>query len=59
LANSGISTAGDFAQTNNCPLSLAPGRPCTIKVTFTPTAIGARSGQLIVTDSDSTSPQTV
>ena len=57
LSISGISTVGDFAQTNNCPLSLAPGRSCTIKVTFTPTAVGARSGQLIVTDSDSTSPQ--
>jgi 6-phosphogluconolactonase (cycloisomerase 2 family) len=54
-----ISTVGDFAQTNNCPTSLAPGHSCTIKVTFTPTAIGARSGQLLVTDNDSTSPQSV
>ncbi len=54
-----ISTVGDFAQTNNCPTSLAPGHSCTIKVTFTPTAIGARSGQLVVTDNDSTSPQSV
>jgi uncharacterized protein YjdB len=54
-----ISTVGDFAQTNNCPSSLAPGHSCTIKATFTPTAIGARSGQLVVTDNDSTSPQSV
>ena len=59
ILNIYISTVGDFAQTNNCPTSLAPGHSCTIKVTFTPTAIGARSGQLVVTDNDSTSPQSV
>src|SRR5215470_9400711 len=52
-----ISTVGDFAQTNNCPASLAPGRSCTIKVTFTPSAVGARSGALVFTDNDTTSPQ--
>jgi len=59
LLISSTSTVGDFAQTNNCPTSLAPGRSCTIKVTFTPTAVGARSGQLIVADNDATSPQSV
>jgi uncharacterized protein YjdB len=54
-----ITTLGDFAQTNDCGNSVAAGHSCTIKVTFTPTAIGARSGQLVVTDNDSTSPQSV
>jgi 6-phosphogluconolactonase (cycloisomerase 2 family) len=54
-----ITTLGDFAQTNNCGDFVAAGHSCTIKVTFTPTAIGARSGQLVVTDNDSTSPQSV
>jgi hypothetical protein len=54
-----ITTLGDFTQTNNCGNSVATGHSCTIKVTFSPTAIGTRSGQLIVSDSDSTSPQSV
>jgi hypothetical protein len=33
-----IQTAAPFAQTNNCGTSLAPGKSCTINVTFTPTA---------------------
>src|SRR5215470_3460115 len=57
LTISGISAVGDFTQTNNCPTSLAPGRSCTIKVAFTPTAVGPRSGQLVVTDNAGTSPQ--
>jgi hypothetical protein len=28
---------GDFAQTNNCPTTLASGVSCAITVTFTPT----------------------
>ncbi len=45
---SGISTAGDFGQTNNCPASLAVSSSCTINVTFTPTATGTRSGTISV-----------
>src|SRR5882724_6111222 len=59
LTMSGITTLGDFTQTNNCGNSVATGHSCTIKVTFSPTAIGTRSGQLIVSDNDSTSPQSV
>src|SRR5205814_8789583 len=53
--------SGDFAQTNNCPLSpstLAASTSCTINVTFTPTATGARSGTLSVADNAAGSPQT-
>ncbi len=45
---SGIAATGDFAQTNNCPASLAVSSSCTINVTFTPTATGPRSGTLAV-----------
>jgi hypothetical protein len=38
----------DFAETNNCPSTLAPGAPCTISVTFTPLASGIRKAQVNV-----------
>ena len=62
LTISGVSTLGDFAQTSTCPLSpntLAGGNSCTISVTFTPTAIGTRTGTLTITDNASTTPQIV
>jgi hypothetical protein len=41
--------AGDFAFTNNCPLTaIAAGATCTITVRFTPTALGARTATLNV-----------
>jgi phospholipase C len=51
--------SGDFAQTNNCPASLAPAQSCTITVTFTPSAIGSRSANVSVTDNGGGSPQAV
>src|SRR5436190_2983435 len=49
--------ATDFAQTNNCPGSLAPGAQCNINVNFSPTGIGTRAASLNVTDNASNSPQ--
>jgi hypothetical protein len=46
-----ISTTGDFSQTNNCGTTLASTNSCTITVRFTPTDIGPRLGELIITDS--------
>lgn len=54
---SSIGTTGDFAQTNNCGSSLAAGSNCTINVTFTPTALGTRSGSLTITDDAANNPQ--
>ena len=51
--------AGDFAQTNNCPASLAVSGNCSINVTFKPTAVGARSAAVSITDSATGSPQAV
>ncbi|MBV9607970.1 MAG: choice-of-anchor D domain-containing protein, partial [Acidobacteria bacterium] len=56
---SGIVATGDFAQTNTCGTSLAPGTSCTIGITFTPTAGGNRSGSLTVSDDAAGSPQVV
>jgi len=50
---------GDFAQTNTCGSSIAPGTSCTINVTFNPAQIGARTANLSVTDNAPGSPQTV
>jgi N,N-dimethylformamidase beta subunit-like, C-terminal/Abnormal spindle-like microcephaly-assoc'd, ASPM-SPD-2-Hydin/Cep192 domain 4 len=54
-----IAASGDFAQTNNCGSSVAGGASCTISVTFTPTATGARSGALTIMDDALNSPQQV
>jgi uncharacterized repeat protein (TIGR03803 family) len=51
--------AGDFAQTNNCPPSMAPGTNCILYVTFTPSTLAAESATLNVNDSAVGSPQTV
>ncbi|HEY0703402.1 MAG TPA: choice-of-anchor D domain-containing protein [Candidatus Acidoferrales bacterium] len=40
-----------FAQTNNCPASLAASASCTINVTLDPTGTGARSASITVVDS--------
>jgi len=54
-----ITASGDFAQTNTCGASLAPGANCSIRVTFTPTIKGTRTGTVAITDSDFSSPQSV
>jgi N-acetylneuraminic acid mutarotase len=51
-----IATSGDYAQSNNCPSTLNPGRNCAIRVTFTPTAAGTRNGTLMLKDNDPGSP---
>jgi hypothetical protein len=59
---SSITTSGDFAQTPSskpCGSTLAVGANCKIKVTFTPTQLGLRTGNLTITDNASNSPQTV
>ena len=49
--NGAAATPGDFAtQSTSCLSTLAAGASCTISVAFTPTAIGARSSPLTVTD---------
>ena len=50
---------GDFSQTNNCGTSLAAKASCIINVTFDPTATGARSASLSITDNGGGSPQTI
>jgi hypothetical protein len=49
---------GDFAITSNNCKTLSAGGTCTINITFTPGAEGARTGSLSLTDNDKGSPQT-
>ena len=56
---SGVSTTGDFAQTNTCGSSIAAGTSCTVSVTFHPTAAGTRTGTLTLATSDPSGPTTV
>ncbi len=43
---------GDFQISNNtCGATLAPGTKCILKVTFTPTTLGARGANLAISDS--------
>ncbi len=62
IAILGIAVHGDFAidpVTTTCGSTLDPKTKCVVGVTFTPTALGARSGQLIVTHDAAGSPQAV
>jgi hypothetical protein len=59
---SGISTSGDFAQTNNCPVApmdLAILQACTIVVSFTPTTTGVRTGTVSITSDATNGPHSV
>jgi Alpha-1,3-glucanase catalytic domain D1/F5/8 type C domain/NedA-like, galactose-binding domain/Alpha-1,3-glucanase catalytic domain D2/Cep192 domain 4/HYDIN/CFA65/VesB-like, Ig-like domain len=58
-AVSGISTSGDFSQTNNCGSSIAAGASCTVNVSFRPMASGTRTGTLTITSNATNSPTTV
>jgi hypothetical protein len=54
-----IIASGDFGETNSCSHPVAPEGSCTIRVTFTPKAIGALTGGLSITDNAPSSPQTI
>jgi hypothetical protein len=63
LILTGSTISGDFAfstTATSCPYAggtVASGDTCTIDVTFTPTAIGTRSGSVTINDNASGSPQ--
>jgi hypothetical protein len=58
LQISGITASGDFSQSSSCK-TIAAGTSCAVTVTFTPTAAGARSGFLTLSDNDPSKTQSV
>ena len=56
---SGIVPGGDYSQTNTCGVTIPVGASCAISVTFAPTAVGTRSGTIILNDNLKTSPQRI
>ncbi len=54
-----ITTTGDFAESDNCGTTVAGAGSCTLSVTFTPTAAGARSGSVSLQDDAASSPQVI
>jgi hypothetical protein len=63
LTINSITATGDFAISNIAcgqpPQTLTTPATCSISVTFTPSAMGARTGSLIINSNDKTSPLTV
>jgi hypothetical protein len=59
MSVNGISTTGDFAQTNTCGTGVPSGGNCQVSVTFNPTGIGPRKGLLSLDDNASGSPQRI
>jgi HYDIN/CFA65/VesB family protein/ASPM-SPD-2-Hydin domain-containing protein len=57
LTVTGVTATSEFAETNNCVGSIAPGDSCAINVTFTPAAIGTVQGSISVSDNAPDSPQ--
>ena len=55
----GISTTAEFTWTSDCGTSLAPNASCTIRIVFTPAAVGPRSGTFTVSSNAPTGSPTV
>jgi hypothetical protein len=54
-----VTANGPFAVTSQCGTSLAAAATCSIAVTFTPTAVGAQTGSLLVSDNAAGNPQNI
>ena len=50
---------GSFEALNTCTATLAPAASCAVYVAFKPTAVGAASAKLTITDTGAGSPQSV
>ena len=54
-----LGSGAPFSQTNTCGSTLAVNAQCRISITFSPTVTGMQTGNVTITDSAPTSPQTI
>ena len=60
LTITSITAPAGFAETDNCIAALTKNQSCSITVTFQPSTVGSKSGNLVIVHNDSTSsPQMV
>jgi hypothetical protein len=59
LSISSITTTGDFAETDSCQTGVPAASSCAFSVTFTPTAVGSRSGSILIQDDAAGSPHVI
>ncbi len=52
----GLAISGDYTEANTCGASLAANSSCTITVVFAPTAIGVRTGAIVIMTSGTATP---
>jgi hypothetical protein len=54
-----IVASGDFSDVSGCGSTIAPRKKCNVTVKFSPTALGARGGMLMITSNATNSPLAV
>ncbi len=59
LTLNGFSMSGDYAQTSNCPASLASNTNCVVAISFLPTQEGLRTGSMFVISNTSSANTSV
>jgi hypothetical protein len=59
LTITNIQASGDFSETNTCPASVPANGTCTISISFSPTASGARAGAITISDNAAGNPQSI
>jgi len=59
LSISSTTISGDFSKTGDCGTSVSAASSCTFLVTFTPTAVGPRSGSIVIQDDAAGSPHVI
>jgi Beta-propeller repeat/Abnormal spindle-like microcephaly-assoc'd, ASPM-SPD-2-Hydin len=59
VAIASIAANGDFSETSDCDSSVAAAGTCKLVITFTPTAVGPRSGSISIADSAPGSPHII
>ena len=55
----GITSNGDYTETDTCGTSIAVGGACTLTVTFAPSGSGKRNGRVTFNDTDPSNLQTL